>query len=65
MAPFFGIGFGYTHLEALTEAMEQGYSPTDVIDGHSPCDDIPGYAVDKPPKNFGGSRGGVGLAGGV
>jgi penicillin-binding protein 1A len=43
----------------LTEAMEQGYSPTDQIDGHSPCNDIPGYPVDEPPKNFGGSRGGV------
>ncbi|MBV9953258.1 MAG: hypothetical protein JO291_14990, partial [Acidimicrobiia bacterium] len=43
----------------LTEAMEQGYSPNDDIDGHGPCNDIPGYPVDKPPDNFGGSRGGV------
>jgi penicillin-binding protein 1A len=43
----------------LTEAMEQGHSPTDLIDGHGPCDDIPGYAVDKPPTNFGSSRGGI------
>ena len=33
----------------LTEAMEQGYSPNDLIDGHGPCDDIPGYPVDEPP----------------
>jgi penicillin-binding protein 1A len=43
----------------LTEAMEQGYSPTDLIDGHSPCNDIPGYPVDDPPTNFGRERGGV------
>ena len=43
----------------LTEAMEQGYSPNDLIDGHGPCDDIPGYPVDDPPENFGGSRGGT------
>ena len=43
----------------LTEAMEQGYSPNDLIDGHGPCDDIPGYPVDEPPENYGGSRGGT------
>jgi penicillin-binding protein 1A len=39
--------------------MEQGYSPTDEIDGHSPCNDIPGYDVNDPPTNFGHERGGV------
>jgi penicillin-binding protein 1A len=43
----------------LTEAMEQGYSPNDYIDGHGPCDDIPGYPIDDPPENYGGSRGGT------
>ncbi|MEJ7584947.1 MAG: transglycosylase domain-containing protein [Acidimicrobiales bacterium] len=47
----------------LTELMEQGYSPTDLVDGTGPCYGIPGYElkdeVGEPPENFGGSRGGV------
>jgi penicillin-binding protein 1A len=41
----------------LAEAMERGYSPEDLIDGHGPCW-VPGYG-DKDAENFGGSRGGV------
>ncbi len=42
----------------LTALMEQGYSPTDLVNGRGPCADIPGYE-EKPAQNFEGSRGGV------
>lgn len=40
----------------LTAAMEQGYSPEDLVSGRGPCR-IPGYSV--PAKNFGNSGGSV------
>ena len=43
----------------LTEAIRQGLSPSDLIDGSGPCQ-IPGYPEDDPPGNFGGGRGGTG-----
>jgi len=44
----------------LTELMEQGYSPTDLVDGTGPCGDVPGYEKEpEAPGNFGGARGGV------
>lgn len=43
----------------LAEAIMQGASPNDTIDGSGPCT-IPGYPEDDPPGNFGGGRGGPG-----
>jgi penicillin-binding protein 1A len=44
----------------LATALEQGYSPTDLVDGTGPCGDVPGYEKEEePPQNFGGSRGGI------
>jgi len=42
----------------LTALMEEGYSPTDLVDGRGPCADIPGYEKE-PAQNFEGSPGGV------
>src|SRR5690606_41302720 len=49
--------FPYTTL-FRSEAILQGLSPNDLIDGSGPCQ-IPGYPEDRPPGNFGGGRGGV------
>ncbi len=43
----------------LTQAILDGASPEDTLDGTGPCRDIPGYPEDNPPSNFGGSRGSV------
>jgi penicillin-binding protein 1A len=43
----------------LTEAILQGLSPSDIIDGSGPCQ-IPGYPEDDPPGNFGNGQGGTG-----
>ncbi|HEU5151161.1 MAG TPA: transglycosylase domain-containing protein [Iamia sp.] len=43
----------------LAEAILQGLSPDDLIDGSGPCK-IPGYPEDDLPGNFGGGRGGTG-----
>lgn len=43
----------------LTQAILDGHSPFDTVDGSGPCRGIPGYADDDPPGNFGNSRGGV------
>ncbi|HYI61503.1 MAG TPA: transglycosylase domain-containing protein [Acidimicrobiales bacterium] len=42
----------------LTQAILDGASPDDTVDGTGPCGDVPGYGED-PPDNFGGSRGAV------
>ncbi len=44
----------------LATALEEGYSPTDLVDGTGPCGDVPGYErEEEPPENFGESRGGI------
>lgn len=43
----------------LTQAILDGASPEDTVDGTGPCGDVPGYPEDEPPENFGGSRGSV------
>jgi len=42
----------------LTEAMEEGLSPDDTINGSGPCR-IPGYPLDNLPNNFAGEGGSV------
>jgi membrane peptidoglycan carboxypeptidase len=43
----------------LAEAIRQGLSPRDIIDGSGPCQ-IPGYPEDDPPGNFSNGQGGTG-----
>lgn len=44
----------------LTQALIEGYEAKDIIDGSGPCGDVPGYPEERPPRNFGGSRGNTG-----
>lgn len=42
----------------LAQALLDGYSPNDIVNGTGPCGDVPGYEeADEPPGNFGDRRG--------
>lgn len=43
----------------LTQAILDGASPDDTVDGTGPCGDVPGYEGRPPPENFGGGGGRV------